>query len=71
MKNKLSMFGLPEKETDFISDSEYNDVCDYVAKKHPGYVIHALGRNINGGINYQAFHIEDKNFATPIEGVMI
>lgn len=56
-------------EAKFISNAEYNAVTSHVSKKHPGYEVHAIGRDhVNGGINYMAYHKDDTKFKNPIKG---
>lgn len=54
---------------DFIDDETYNRLQKHVSTKHPGYKVHGLGPNEKGGVNWQAYHINDKHFTKPIHGV--
>lgn len=62
------LFKKKDKDS-FIADPEYDALSDHVSKKHPGYKVHALGRDHEtSGIKYQAYHKDDKDFKKPVSG---
>jgi hypothetical protein len=65
------LFGLGKKKSNddsFVSDKHYNELSSHIEKKHPGYRAHSIKKTAKG-IEYQAYHKDDKDFVHGKKGI--